>query len=75
MRPPAGFDAAKGAVGEIVQNVARQADAEGLTSDGVENAAKDISQRVRRVAEAVVTTAFDRENVSTSTAGEGDHHG
>jgi hypothetical protein len=70
-----GFEAAKGAVGEIVENVARQADAEGLTSDGLETAAKNIGQRVRRVAEAAVTTALDPENVSTSTAGGGEHHG
>jgi hypothetical protein len=68
-----GFDAAKGAAGEILENVARQAGDEGLTSDGLDSAAKDIGQRVRRVAEAAVTTAFEPENTSTSSAGE--HHG
>ena len=70
-----GFDAAKGAAGEIFENVARQAGAEGLTSDGLDTAAKDIGQRVRRVAEAAVTTAFEPENASTSSAGGGEHHG
>jgi hypothetical protein len=70
-----GFDAAKGAAGEIFENVARQAGAEGLTSDGLDSAAKDIGQRVRRVAEAAVTTAFEPENTSTSSAGRGENHG
>jgi hypothetical protein len=69
-----GFDAAKGAAGEILENVARQAGAEGLTSEGLGTAAKDIGKRVRRVAEAAVTTAFDPDNASTS-AGGGEHHG
>jgi hypothetical protein len=70
-----GFDAAKGAAGEILENVARQAGAEGLTSDGLDTAAKDIGQRVRRVAEAAVTTALEPENDSTSSGGGGEHHG
>jgi len=70
-----GFDAAKGAAGEILENVARQAGAEGLTSDGLDMAAKDIGQRVRRVAEAAVTTAFEPDAQSTSSAGGGEHHG
>jgi hypothetical protein len=70
-----GFDAAKDAAGEILENVARQAGAEGLTSGGLDTAAKDIGQRVRRVAEAAVTTAFDPENKSTSPADGGEYHG
>jgi ElaB/YqjD/DUF883 family membrane-anchored ribosome-binding protein len=70
-----GFDAAKGAAGEILENAARQAGAEGLTSDGLDSAANDIGQRVRRVAEAAVTTAFEPNNASTSPAGAGEHHG
>ncbi len=70
-----GFDAAKGAAGEILENVARQAGAEGLTSDGLDTAAKDIGQRVRRVAEAAVTTAFEPENKPTSPADGGEYHG
>ena len=70
-----GFEAAKGAAGEILENVARQAGAEGLTFDGLDTAAKDIGQRVRRVAEAAVTTAFEPDDQSTSSAGGGEHHG
>ena len=54
-----GFDAAKEAVGETYDATARQAEAEGLTPDGLGNAAQDVGQRVRRVAEAAVTTAFE----------------
>ena len=54
-----GFDAAKAAVGEVYDETARQAEAEGLMPDGIDKAAQDISQRVRRVAEAAVTTAFE----------------
>lgn len=70
-----GFDAAKDAAGEILENVARQAGAEGLTSDGLDSAAKDIGQRVRRVAKAAVTTAFEPDNPTTSLAGGGKQHG
>lgn len=70
-----GFDAAKGTAGEILENVARQAGVEGLTSNGLDTAAKDIGQRVRRVAEAAVTTAFEPENHSTSPADRGEYHG
>ena len=69
------FDAAKGAAGEIFENVVRQAGDEGLTSDGLDTAAKDIGQRVRRVAEAAVTTAFEPENTSTSSDAGDKHHG
>jgi hypothetical protein len=54
-----GFDDAKATVGEVYDETARQAEAEGLTPDGIGKAAQDISQRVRRVAEAAVTTAFE----------------
>jgi hypothetical protein len=70
-----GFAAAKDAAGEILGNVARQAGAEGLTPDGLDAAARDIGQRVRRVAETAVTTALDPDNEPKSTAGGGDHHG
>ena len=56
-----GFESAKGAVGEIAANVARQASAEGLTPDGLAQGAQDVGQRLQRVAERAVTTAFDPE--------------
>jgi hypothetical protein len=70
-----GFDAAKNAVGEVYDEATLQADAEGLTPDGIGNAAQDIGQRVRRVAESAVTTAFEptQENHQPSTHGETDH--
>ena len=70
-----GFEAAKGAAGEILGNVARQAGAEGLTPDGLDAAAREIGQRVRRVAETAVSTAFDPDNAPKSAADGGDHHG
>ena len=71
-----GFDAAKSAVGEVYDEAARQAEAEGLTSDGIGKAAQDLGQRVRRVAESAVTTAFEpaQENhYQPRTHGETDH--
>jgi ElaB/YqjD/DUF883 family membrane-anchored ribosome-binding protein len=69
------FEAAKGAAGEIFEKAARQAGAEGISPDGLDTAAKDIGQRVRHVVEAAVTTAFEPDNSSTSSAAGGDHHG
>jgi hypothetical protein len=70
-----GFDAAKAAVGEVYDETARQAEAEGLTPDGIGKAAQDISQRVRRVAEAAVTTAFEpsEQDHQLNTHGENNH--
>ena len=70
-----GFEAAKGAAGEILGNVVRQAGAEGLTPDRLDMAARDIGQRVRRVAETAVTTALDPDNAPKATADAGEHHG
>ena len=66
-----GFDAAKGAAGEILENVARQAGAEGLTPDKLDESASEILQRVRRVAESAVTTAFDPDKTPHSHTGGG----
>ena len=69
-----GFDAAKGAAGEILENVARQAGAEGLTPDKLDETARDLGQRVRRVAESAVTTAFDPEKAPQSHTGGGNEN-
>jgi hypothetical protein len=53
------FDAAKNAADEIYDETVRQAEAEGLTPEGLSKTAKDIGQRLRRVAESAVTTAFE----------------
>jgi hypothetical protein len=66
-----GFDAAKNAAGEILENVARQAGAEGLTPDKLDETARDIGQRVRRVAESAVTTAFNPDEAPQSHTGGG----
>jgi hypothetical protein len=70
-----GFETAKNAVGEIFDVTSRQAETEGLTTDGLGTAAQDIGQRVRRVAEVAVTTAFEPidENHQPKTRGENDH--
>jgi hypothetical protein len=69
-----GIDAARDAVGDAYDNAARQAEAEGLTSDALGQAAQDIGQRVRRVAESAVTTAFEPQNQPRdNTNGVRDH--
>lgn len=75
----AGFESAKGATGEILSNVAQQASAEGLSPDGLAEGAKDVGQRLQRVAERAVTTAFDpdhhrEDNQHTESTG-GKQHG
>jgi hypothetical protein len=69
-----GIDAAKDAVGDVYDKAVRQAEAEGLTPDALGNAAQDIGQRVRRVAESAVTTAFEpQDNPKQNTNGVRDH--
>jgi hypothetical protein len=60
----AGFESAKSATGEILANVAQQASAEGLTADGLGQSAQNVSQRLQRVVERAVTTAFDPDQDS-----------
>ena len=69
----AGYAAAKGATGEIVANVAQQASAEGLTPDGVAQGIEDTGQRLQRVAERAVTTAFEPDQQDEDNGGEGQH--
>jgi hypothetical protein len=69
-----GIDAAKDAVGDVYDKAVRQAEAEGLTPDALGNAAQDIGQRVRRVAESAVTTAFEpQDKPQQNTNGARDH--
>ena len=69
-----GLDAAKDVAGDVYDRTARQAEAEGLTPDALGNAAEDIGQRVRRVAESAVTTAFEPQNSPRqNTNGVRDH--
>jgi hypothetical protein len=69
----AGFEAAKGATGEILANAAQQASAEGLTPDQLARSAQDVGHRVQRVAERAVTTAFDPDHQDDDTGGERQH--
>ena len=57
-----GIDAAKDAVGDVYDKAVRQAEAEGLSPDALGNAAQELGQRVRRVAESAVTTAFEPQD-------------
>ena len=70
-----GFDTAKNTVGEVVDEATRRAQEEGLTPDGICKAAQDVGQRVRRVAETAVTTAFEptQDDHQPSTHGATDH--
>jgi hypothetical protein len=70
-----GFETAKNTVGEVVDDATRQAQEEGLTPDGIGKAAQDIGQRMRRVAETAVTTAFEptQDDHQPSAHGGTDH--
>jgi hypothetical protein len=70
-----GLEAARNAVGEVYDETTRQAEAEGLTPDGMAKAAQDIGQRARRVAERAVTTAFEptQENHQSTAQGDVNH--
>jgi len=70
-----GFDTAKNAVGEVVDDATRRAQEEGLTPDDIAKAAQDVRQRVRRVAETAVTTAFEptQDDHQPSAHGGTDH--
>jgi hypothetical protein len=54
-----GFDAAKDAASEGARRAYQQAEEEGLDPDGLRDTMGDVGERVRRVAEAAVTTAFE----------------
>jgi len=57
-----GLGAAKNAAAQVYDEVTHLAEAEGLTPDGIAKATQDIGERVRRVAESAVTTAFEPES-------------
>jgi hypothetical protein len=70
--------AAKNAVDGAYDEAAKQAQAEGLSPEGVGEAARDVEERLRHVAEAGVTTAFEpaqsgNDHQQQSTQGETDH--
>jgi hypothetical protein len=67
-----GLGAAKQAVAGASDEATKQAEIEGLDPDGLKKAARDVGHRVRRVAEAAVTTAFEpsQDNHSQSALGD-----
>jgi hypothetical protein len=69
-----GLEAAKGA-GEALQRATEQAEAEGISPEGLSEGARDLGHRVRRVAEAAVTTAFEppEDKQQSGCQGENDH--
>jgi hypothetical protein len=71
-----GLKAARNTAGEVYDEATRQAEAEGLDVDGLRSTARDLGQRVRRVAETAVTTAFEpAEDGHPSNAHGDNHHG
>jgi hypothetical protein len=69
---------ARDAVSQRYDEAVRQAEAEGLTPDGMSEAARDVGERLRHVAEAAVTTAFEparngNDQQQRNTQGETDH--
>jgi hypothetical protein len=54
-----GIGMARDAADAALDRVQRRAEEEGLTGDRLDESARDLGQRVRKVAEAAVTTAFE----------------
>jgi hypothetical protein len=69
-----GFHAARTAVEEVYDEATRQAEAEGLSAGGISNAAQDIGQRVRHVAESAVTAAFEPAQNNQHSGAQGETH-
>lgn len=73
-----GFDSAKNAAGEILTEIARKADEEGLTPDGLTEGVQKVGDRLQRVAERAITTAFEPDGTSdlrSQTQGGGKENG
>jgi hypothetical protein len=70
-----GIAAAKDVAGGLYEDVARRAEEQGLTPDRLGAAATDLGQRVRKVAEAAVTTAFEPETIHSQEVDGETHHG
>jgi hypothetical protein len=68
-----GIDTAKQAAGQSYDNVSSQAEAEGLTPEAIEKVAQTLGQRVRRVADTAVNTAFEQPSRKVPTNGEKNH--
>jgi hypothetical protein len=67
-----GYEAAKNVVSDVAGKATQQLQAEGLDPDGLDRTARDLGQKVRRVAEAAVTTAFDPSQQQQRSNASGD---
>jgi ElaB/YqjD/DUF883 family membrane-anchored ribosome-binding protein len=65
-----GAAAARDVANGVYDDVARRADAEGLTPDHLGEALSDLGERVRKVADAAVTTAFEPDQVPSQQIGD-----
>jgi ElaB/YqjD/DUF883 family membrane-anchored ribosome-binding protein len=70
-----GVAAAREMATGVYEDVAQQAQQQGLTPDRLAEAVTDLGQRVRRVTEAAVTTAFDPDQTDSPKADGGNAHG
>jgi len=52
----------------VVSDVAQRADEQGLTPDGLSEAAQDLGRRARQVAENATTTAFELATDKTTSS-------
>jgi hypothetical protein len=74
-----GLDVATNALGEMYDEATRQAEAEGLSPDALDRTAGEVGQKLRRVAETAVTTAFEpaqenhQDHQSSGPQGETNH--
>jgi len=68
-----GVAAARDVANGVYDDVAQRADAEGLTPDHLGEALSDLSERVRKVADAAVTTAFEPDQVPSQQIGDMRH--
>ncbi|HEU0085288.1 MAG TPA: hypothetical protein VFQ87_20765, partial [Bradyrhizobium sp.] len=69
-----GYEAAKSAMSDVVDQATQQMQSEGLGPDGLGRTARDLGQKVRRVAEAAVTTAFDPSQQQQRSNASGDNN-
>jgi hypothetical protein len=68
-----GVQTAREAVGGAYDEATRRAQAEGLTPEGIDESVGDIGQRLKRVAEVAVTTAFEPTEESDHQTGNNNH--
>jgi hypothetical protein len=71
-----GLDVARNTAAEMYDEATRQAESEGLDPEALDQTARDLGQRLRRVADKAVTTAFEPAQDNHQSGPQGDtHHG